>query len=234
MTATLGAAVPVITIDGPSGSGKGSICQLLARHLGWHLLDSGALYRIVGLAAQQQGVDFDDENALADLASHLDVEFKPTPQGEPAAVLLAGKDISQQVRSETTGELASRVAVHNGVRNALTELQRSFAEAPGLVADGRDMGTVIFTAAPLKIYLTASAEERAERRSKQLINKGESVNLAALLEDIRLRDDRDMNRAVAPLKPADDAIVIDSTGCSVERVFEQVLKQVESVFGASC
>jgi cytidylate kinase len=234
MSAASGTAVPVITIDGPSGSGKGSICQLLARQLGWHLLDSGALYRIVGLAAQQQGVDFDDGSALADLASHLDVEFKPTPQGEPAAVFLAGTDISQQVRSETTGELASLVAVHNGVRNALTELQRSFAMAPGLVADGRDMGTVIFTAAPLKIYLTASAEERAERRSKQLINKGESVNLAALLEDIRQRDDRDMNRAVAPLKPAADAIVIDSTGCSVEEVFEQVQKQVASVFGISC
>lgn len=218
--------VPVITIDGPSGSGKGTICQMLARELGWHLLDSGALYRIVGLAAAKRGLSFDDGAALAVLAAHLNVAFSPSAPGEPPAVILDGEDISAQVRSETSGELASKVAVHSGVRNALKTLQRGFAKAPGLVADGRDMGTVIFTDAAVKIYLTASAEERAERRYKQLISKGESVNLAALLEDIRLRDERDMNRDIAPLKPAADAIVIDSTATAIEDVFRQVLGRV--------
>jgi cytidylate kinase len=229
-----GGSLPVITIDGPSGSGKGSICQLLARRLGWHLLDSGALYRIVGLAAEKHAVDFDDGEALADLAAHLPVEFLPSELGEPATIILDGEDISAELRAETTGELASKVAVHNSVRDALVELQRSFVAAPGLVADGRDMGTVIFPDAPLKIYLTASAEERADRRYKQLINKGESVNLAALLEDIRQRDDRDMNRDIAPLKPADDAIVIDSTATKVEDVLDQVLKHVVSNLGIAC
>ena len=219
---------PVVTIDGPSGSGKGTICQLLAKELGWHLLDSGALYRIVGLAAERKGVPFDDATALADLAADLDVEFHPGEPGEPSAVLLDGEDISNEVRSETTGTLASYVAIHNPVRDALKALQRGFAKAPGLVADGRDMGTIIFTDAPVKIYLVASAEERAERRFKQLKAKGESVNLAALLEDIQLRDERDMNRPVAPLKPADDAIVIDSTGTAIEDVFKQVLDKVKS------
>lgn len=219
---------PVVTIDGPSGSGKGSICQLLARELGWHLLDSGALYRIVGLAAERKGVSFDDEAALADLAANLDVEFRAGEPGEPSAVLLDGEDISSDVRSETSGALASKVAVHNAVRDALKDLQRSFVKAPGLVADGRDMGTVIFADAPLKIYLVASAGERAERRYRQLISKGESVNLAALLEDIQQRDERDMNRAVAPLKPAADAVVIDSTGMAIADVFKQVLGLVSS------
>lgn len=214
---------PVVTIDGPSGSGKGTICQLLAKALSWHLLDSGALYRIVGLAAERKGVPFDNERALAELAANLDVEFRPGEFGEPAAVLLEGVDISREVRSETSGALASKVAVHNAVREALKGLQRSFAKPPGLVADGRDMGTVIFTDAPLKIYLIASAEERAERRYKQLISKGESVNLAALLEDIKQRDERDMNRPIAPLKPAADAVVIDSTATAIKDVFEQVL-----------
>ena len=222
-------SVSVVTIDGPSGSGKGTICQLLAKELGWHLLDSGALYRIVGLAAQRRGVPFDDEPALADLAANLNVEFRPGESGEPSAVLLDGEDIGSEVRSETTGTLASKVALHNAVRDALKSLQRSFAKAPGLVADGRDMGTVIFTNAPVKIYLIASAQERAERRYKQLITKGESVNLPALLEDIQQRDERDMNRPIAPLKPADDAIVIDSTGTAIEDVFAQVLSQVKAV-----
>ena len=214
---------PVITIDGPSGSGKGTLCQLLAVKLGWHLLDSGALYRIVGLAAERQGIDFDNAPALAELAANLPVEFKASEAGEPAEVILDGEDISVQVRAETTGALASKVAVHQPVRDALTSLQRSFAKAPGLVADGRDMGTVIFTDAPVKIYLTASAEARANRRYKQLLGKGESVNLAALLEDIQLRDERDMNRAVAPLKPAGDAVVVDSTEMAIEDVLKQVL-----------
>ena len=215
---------PVITIDGPSGSGKGSLCQLLSKELGWHLLDSGALYRIVGLAAADRGIAFEDEAALSALAADLDIAFLPGPQGEPARVMLQGVDVSARVRSESSGELASKVAVFNGVREALKQLQRDFLRDPGLVADGRDMGTAIFTEAPLKIYLTASAEERAERRHKQLLNKGESVNLAALLEDIKQRDQRDMNREVAPLIPAPDAIVIDSTGVDIDQVFQQVME----------
>lgn len=216
-------SAPVITVDGPSGSGKGSLCQLLARELGWHLLDSGALYRIVGLAALKQGVSFDDEAGLALLAAKLDVEFRPSAPGEPAAVFLDGEDISNDVRNETSGGYASKVAIYPAVRDALTSLQRSFAKAPGLIADGRDMGTVIFPDAPLKIYLTASAEERAQRRYKQLKNKGQGVNLAALLEDIKTRDERDMSREVAPLKPAPDARVIDSTAMAIEDVFQQVI-----------
>lgn len=220
--------VPVVTIDGPSGSGKGTLCQMLSRKLGWHLLDSGALYRIVGLAAVKKGVDFDNGEALAQLASNLDVRFVASEVGEPAAVVLEGTDISDQVRTETTGELASKVAIHQGVRDALKSLQRSFARAPGLVADGRDMGTQIFANAPVKIFLTASAEERAQRRYKQLIAKGESVNLAALLEDIKLRDERDMNRVVAPLRPAADAQVVDTTGMSVDVVFQTVYAAVQA------
>ena len=224
-------SAPVITIDGPSGSGKGTLCQLLAVKLGWHLLDSGALYRIVGLAAEKQAIDFDNAAALAELAANLPVEFKASVAGEPAQVLLEGEDISSQVRAETTGALASKVAVHQPVRDALQGLQRSFAKAPGLVADGRDMGTVIFVDAPVKIYLTASAEARANRRYKQLLGKGESVNLAALLEDIRLRDERDMNRAVAPLKPAEDAVLVDSTDMAIADVLEQVLDVMQEKLG---
>ena len=222
-------AAPVVTVDGPSGSGKGSLCQLLAKQLGWHLLDSGALYRIVGLAAEKRGVDFNDEAALALLAASLNVEFQPGKAGEPANVLLDGDDISRQVRAETTGELASKVAVHHGVRDALMALQRSFAKAPGLIADGRDMGTVVFPQAPVKIYLTASAEERADRRYKQLKAGGQSVNLAAVLKDIKARDDRDINRAVAPLKPAEDAVVIDSSSMAIEDVYNQVLAEIKRI-----
>jgi cytidylate kinase len=218
---------PVIAVDGPSGSGKGSLCQSLARELGWHLLDSGALYRIVGLAAVKRGTSFDDEKALAVLAAGLNVEFRASEPGEPAAVILDGEDISSEVRNETSGSYASSVAVYPAVRDALTGLQRSFAKAPGLIADGRDMGTVIFPEAPLKIFLTASAEERAGRRYKQLINKGQSVNLAAVLEDIQERDERDINRIVAPLKPADDAIVLDSTSMALDEVFLRVIEEVK-------
>jgi cytidylate kinase len=216
---------PVIAVDGPSGSGKGSLCQSLARELGWHLLDSGALYRIVGLAAVKRGTAFDDEKALAVLAAGLNVEFRASEPGEPAAVILDGEDISSEVRNETSGSYASSVAVYPAVRDALTGLQRSFAKAPGLIADGRDMGTVIFPEAPLKIFLTASAEERAGRRYKQLINKGQSVTLAAVLEDIQARDERDMNRIVAPLKPADDAVVLDSTSMALDDVFLRVIEE---------
>jgi cytidylate kinase len=221
-------AVVVLAIDGPSGSGKGTLAQMLARHLNWHLLDSGALYRVLGLAAVEQGVALDDEPKLAALAEHLPIEFAATRLGEPAAVLLDGRDISAAVRSEQAGSYASQVAIFPAVRNGLLARQRAFAREPGLVADGRDMGTAVFTDARLKIFLTASAEERAQRRYKQLIDKGESVNLAALLEDIRTRDARDSERAVAPLVPASDAIVIDSTALSLEQVFQRVLELLQT------
>ncbi len=217
-------AVPILTIDGPSGSGKGSLAQMLAQHLGWHLLDSGALYRIVGLVAVEKGIDLDDEPALADIAQHLNIEFASGDRGEPAAVLLDGRDISVQVRGEQAGYYASRVAVFPAVRAALLQRQRDFARKPGLVADGRDMGTHVFVDAPLKLFLTASAEERAQRRYKQLINKGEGATLATLLEDIRQRDKRDSERAVAPLKPALDAVVIDSTALDIAQVFQHALQ----------
>ncbi len=219
-------AAPVIAVDGPSGSGKGTLCQKLAQHLGWSLLDSGALYRLVGLAGVKHGIPLDQEAPLTELARDLDVRFEPGAEGEPTAVILEDEDVSDVVRSESTGELASQVAVLPGVRQALLGRQRAFAGAPGLVADGRDMGTVVFTDADLKIFLTASAEERADRRYKQLINKGESVSLAALLEDIRARDKRDSEREVAPLKPAADAVIIDSSGLGVEQVFDRVLAVV--------
>lgn len=215
--------IPVIAIDGPSGSGKGTITQMLARRLGYHLLDSGALYRLTALAAQRQGIGNDDIDGLVRVAGNLDVAFMPTPPGEPARVLMGGDDVTADIRTETCGENASQVAAIQAVRDALLQRQRDFRQAPGLVADGRDMGTVIFPDAPVKIFLTASAEERAERRYRQLLDAGVDVSIDALLEEIRARDDRDMNRASAPLRPADDAQVIDSTGLSIEEVLEKVM-----------
>ncbi|WP_373080786.1 (d)CMP kinase [Zhongshania sp.] len=220
-------AVPVIAIDGPSGSGKGTLCQTLARHFGWHLLDSGALYRLTGMAADRHGVALDDELAVAELAKNLDVQFVPGAAGEPTSVLLEGDDVSGELRTEKTGLLASKVAVLGAVRSALLQRQRDFAQAPGLVADGRDMGTVVFTDAPLKIFLTASAEERAQRRYKQLKSKGDDVNLATLLLEIQARDKRDSERELAPLKPAADAIQLDSSGLGIEEVFERVLAEAK-------
>ncbi|WP_148862475.1 (d)CMP kinase [Marinobacter fonticola] len=215
--------IPVITIDGPSGSGKGTIAQMVARSLGYHLLDSGALYRLTALAAQRHGVGIQDVDGLVRVAGKLDVAFLPTPPGEPARVLMAGDDVTAEIRTETCGENASQVAAIQAVRDALLQRQRDFRQTPGLVADGRDMGTVIFPDATVKIFLTASAEERAERRYRQLLDAGVDVSIDALLKEIRARDDRDTNRISAPLRPADDAQVIDSSGLSIEEVLEKVM-----------
>jgi len=210
--------VPLITIDGPGGSGKGTIAQLVAARLGWHCLDSGALYRIVAVAGLKRGISLDDESALVQLAGALDIRF-----GVDGSISVDDEDFTHGIRDEAASLGASQVGALPALRAALLDRQRRFAALPGLVADGRDMGTVVFPEARLKIYLTASAEERAQRRYKQLINKGQGVSLPALLEDIRARDERDTQRAVAPLRPADDAIVIDSTSMGIEEVVETVL-----------
>ena len=214
--------VPVLAIDGPSGSGKGTVSRRLAAMLGWQLLDSGALYRLVALAGERAGLAADDIAGHAALARGMDVAFGARADGSEL-VHLAGTDVTAAIREETISRGASRVAAWTPVREALLERQRAFAMPPGLVADGRDMGTVVFPAAALKIYLTASPEERALRRYKQLKDKGSAVSLAALSREIAERDERDSTRAVAPLRPAPDALLLDSTGRSVEQVVAQVL-----------
>ena len=214
----------VITVDGPSGSGKGTICQLLARALGWHLLDSGALYRLTALAARHHGVALDDVEALEVLAAHLDVRFMAQDEGD-TQIILEGEEVTHAIRNERVGEDASVIAALGPVREALLSRQRDFAREPGLVADGRDMGTVVFPQAELKIYLDASAEERAQRRYKQLISKEPGASLGDILNDIKARDARDMNRAVAPLKPAPDAVILDSTLMSIKEVLQAVLDE---------
>ncbi len=214
--------IPILTIDGPSGSGKGTISRAVAERLGWHYLDSGALYRAVGLAAAWEGLDLSDAEAVAQCARRTEIRFETQGAGEPH-VIVNGKDATRQLRTETAGAAASAIAAQPPVRAALVDLQHGFRRLPGLVADGRDMGTVIFPDAPYKVFLTASAGERAQRRYKQLKEKGVSVNLDSLLHEIAARDERDAGRAVAPLKPADDAVVVDSTGTPIAEVIERVL-----------
>lgn len=216
-------AVPIITIDGPSGSGKGTIARRVADRLGWHLLDSGALYRLVALAGERKGIARDDEAGHERVAQQLDVRFGLASDGGEQ-VWLEGEEVSSAIRTEQAGEGASQVAAMPGVRAALLERQRAFATPPGLVADGRDMGTVVFPAAALKIYLTASAEERARRRHNQLKDKGLDANLAALSLDIAERDRRDASRPIAPLKPADDALIVDSTSMTIDGVLARVFE----------
>jgi cytidylate kinase len=225
------AVVPVLAIDGPSGSGKGTISRAVADRLGWHFLDSGALYRAAGLAASWAEIDLADAEALARCARDVDLRFVDRGGDDPL-VYVNGVEASAELRTETCGATASAIAALPEVRAALVDKQRSFRRPPGLVADGRDMGTVIFADARCKVFLTASAEERAERRHKQLKQKGLEVNIAALLRDILARDARDAQRPVAPLKPADDAVLIDTTGTPIDAVVEQVLGLVRRAIPA--
>ena len=214
----------IITIDGPSGAGKGTISRMLAKKLHFHYLDSGALYRLLGLAAVRHSVDLANDQDLSTLAGHMDIDFEAS--GDELKILLEGEDVSLELRSENTGALASQVASFPNVRTALLKRQQLFAKEPGLVADGRDMGTVVFPEAPLKIYLTASAEERAQRRYKELLAKGENVSLRALEEQVRSRDERDMSRDASPLIPAADAVQLDSSELSIQEVMDTVLNLV--------
>ena len=220
--------VPVLTIDGPSGSGKGTVSARVADALGWHLLDSGALYRAVGFAASMAGLDLSDAEAVTRCAETTKIVFRDPKDGGETRVIVNGLDATAEIRTETCGAAASAIAAIPSVRAALFEKQRSFRKGPGLVADGRDMGTVIFPDAEHKVFLTASAEERAKRRYKQLKEKGLGVTLATLLREIEARDVRDAERAVAPLKPATDAVLIDSTGMSIDAVVAKVLELVRS------
>ena len=212
--------IPVLTIDGPSGSGKGTLAQRMAEKLGWHYLDSGAIYRVLAQAALKHQIDLTDEAALASIAGQLDVKF--VLKDGQLQVILEGEDVSLLIRSEQAGNAASKVAAFPAVRSALLQRQRDFCQPPGLVTDGRDMGTVVFPDAPYKVFLTASAEVRAERRYKQLKEKGIDSNLSDLVAEISERDERDTQREVAPLRPADDAVILDSTQLGIEAVLEKV------------
>lgn len=223
------AGVPVVTIDGPSGSGKGTVARLIARRLDWHLLDSGAIYRLLGLAALRHGTDLADEGALAELARALNVAF-PARDEDAEHILLDGEEVGHLIRTEEVGNAASKVAALPSVREALLQRQRDFRKPPGLVADGRDMGTVVFPDAGLKIFLTASVEERALRRYNQLKDQGLGGTLTSLLREIAERDERDANRPVAPLVPAADAVTVDTTGLSVEAVMAVLMEHISGRF----
>ena len=225
---TRAVVVPVLTIDGPSGSGKGTVSRLVAERLGWRLLDSGALYRAVGYAAGAAGLDLSDVDAVTRCAQSTRIRFQPSVDGQDTRVLVNGHDATDELRTETAGAAASAIASIPSVRQALVDLQLGFRKAPGLVADGRDMGTVIFPDAAYKVFLTASAAERAKRRYKQLKEKGLSVTLSGLQREIEARDARDASRAVAPLKPADDAVLVDTTGMPIDEVVAKVFAVVRS------
>ncbi|WP_394190741.1 (d)CMP kinase [Pseudoalteromonas atlantica] len=220
--------MPVITVDGPSGSGKGTVCRLLADKLGWDVLDSGAIYRVLSLAALHHQIALNNEEALVPLAANLDVQFLVDSDTNAGKVILEGEDVTTTIRNEEVGAAASKVAALPRVREALLRRQRAFRTENGLIADGRDMGTVVFPDAPLKIYLTASAQERARRRYVELNERGLDVTLSGLLEDIQARDDRDMNREVAPLVPAEDAIELDTSELNAQQVFDKVMTLLDS------
>jgi cytidylate kinase len=220
--------VPVLAIDGPSGSGKGTISRAVADALGWHLLDSGAIYRAVGYAAGMAGIDLSDAQAVTRCTETTKIVFRDPKDGGETRVVVNGHDATDEIRTETCGAAASAIAVIPAVRAALLDKQRSFRRPPGLVADGRDMGTIVFADAPYKVFLTASAEERARRRYKQLKEKGLAVTLSTLLREIEARDERDATRKVAPLRPATGALIIDTTGIPVDEVIAQVLAVVQS------
>jgi cytidylate kinase len=219
---------PVITIDGPSGVGKGTLCQKIAHAFNWRILDSGSLYRLTALAANIDQVDLKKHSLVGDIARNLQVSFTGSEAG--LIIRLRGNDVTKAIRQESMGMMASKIAAIDAVREALLERQRAFLEAPGLVADGRDMGTTVFPQAKLKIFITASCEERARRRYKQLKQKGISASLPALVADLTARDEQDANRAVSPLKPADDAIVIDTTEMSIDAVTSTVLELARKTF----
>lgn len=217
--------IPVVTIDGPSGAGKGTICRLVAQKTGYSLLDSGALYRLAAVASLNAAIDLDDESAVADIAAKLDIQFIAEPNA--TRVMLDGNDVSADIRTERAGMAASKVAAYPQVREALLQRQRDFCKAPGLVADGRDMGTVVFPDAPVKIFLTASSEERANRRLKQLEEAGVSADYEKILADIQARDEQDSSRVSAPLKPSDDALILDSTTMDIDAVLRAVLTEID-------
>ncbi|MEG3767884.1 (d)CMP kinase [Alteromonas sp. 14N.309.X.WAT.G.H12] len=218
--------IPVVTVDGPSGAGKGTLSSLLAENLGWHFLDSGAIYRVLAVAALHHDLPIDDEACVVPLASGLDVNFET--EGKSARIILEGEDVTDDIRTEQVAAAASQIAALPRVREALLRRQRAFQQLPGLVADGRDMGTVVFPDAGVKLFLTASAEARAERRYSQLKNKGMDVNIARLLTDIKARDDRDANRAIAPLVPAEDAVIIDSTHLDITQVYDKAMEIINA------